>query len=264
MLDIDAQMKEVMLALLQLPLLGRPHAPKGISYNRWILCYSLKFMLGDIFHFLAAALCAQSRGRKRDREVIANPLFRCSCRHCSVIWGLRLRFMFYGPSPCAFLCALLRRPAGDKETLETVPELWPVLLKLLNEVFDAKFELYTPQLLPCSWRHFVELAITYKSKDAALWKLMHDVSPGRRVAQEFYLAESTLILSTRHGLKALGLESTFTGWPAEVKRAVVKRVVWNDPHLSKDAVLKIASQLLTQHEQSVKRRRLSETAGAQS
>jgi len=157
--------RTLMLALLKVPLLGRPAAAAELGFNRRVMCYSLKFVFSDLLHLLAAALCSKSRSRKHPLEVVGNPIFRCSCHRCQGVWVLRLQFMFFGPSPCALHTELAKKPLGHKPTLEATVDVWRSMLQEWNAFFASSFCLYTPQLLPCTWRHFIQLSEKWRDAD---------------------------------------------------------------------------------------------------
>ena len=71
--------------LLSVHLLGRP----GCKTASDMRGYRLKFMLNNLYVFMACATCAN-----RQEHPLWRPSAECKCRACSRLWHLRTTFMF--------------------------------------------------------------------------------------------------------------------------------------------------------------------------
>ncbi|CAJ1453282.1 unnamed protein product, partial [Effrenium voratum] len=116
--------------LLSVHLLGRP----GCKTASDMRGYRLKFMLNDLYVFMACATCAN-----RQEHPLWRPSAECKCRACSRLWHLRTTFMFWGPSP---LC-LARAMSGDadncREALDAAPARWTAFRTALQKHFKDQF-----------------------------------------------------------------------------------------------------------------------------
>ncbi|CAJ1457940.1 unnamed protein product, partial [Effrenium voratum] len=112
--------------LLSVHLLGRPGC-KTASDMRGC---RLKFMLNDLYVFMACATCAN-----RQEHPLWRPSAECKCRACSRLWHLRTTFMFWGPSPLCLACAMSGDADNCREALDAAPARWTAFRTALQKHF---------------------------------------------------------------------------------------------------------------------------------
>ena len=147
--DVDLlarSMEAVVVGFLGLDLLGRPTVRQDVSPAQCYHCYHGKFLLSDLYYLIATLLC--QRGQRL-------PSGRCDCARCQVLWHLRKTYMFFGPSPLAFHCALERKSTGDVTVNCRTVDVWRRMRELLEADLPGQWDLYIVQMLSCTWRVFL-------------------------------------------------------------------------------------------------------------
>ena len=177
-----------MSTLIQVPVLGRPSLASAVFEDQ-IQCYAMKFVLSDIYVFLASMMC-----ELRTSHRLWRPSSLCTCCSCARLWLLRTPFMFWGPSPLGLLCALRNRCASSVEDKRAAPELWQVLREALQVRFGIAVDLYCVQMLPCIWRRIV------RRNPAAPW-----TSPYRQAVESIWTRESARLEEAKAWLQHFGL-----------------------------------------------------------
>lgn len=218
-------MEGVMSALLKLELLGRPGLRPGVPFAETVHCYSLKFMLEDIFLLVAFAVC--EKARRAGGMAFACPSLRCPCRCCQRLMSLRLKYMFIGPAPRALFSALKMVSDGSAVIVTESLDLLRNLNFELNALFLTSFCLYIPQCLPCTWRRFLVLIDMFSHIPSSLISEQEWKTRFRRMADNILAAETTMIKNLRNELRRRGWEEEFDSWFPSTKQNVLRTVVWD-------------------------------------
>ena len=159
--QISSVLAQLRTLLLSVHLLGRP----GCKTASDMRGYHLKFMLNDLYVFMACATCAN-----RQEHPLWRPSAECKCRACSRLSHLRTTFMFWGPSPLCLACAMSGDADNCREALDAAPARWTAFRTALQKHFKVAPDLYFVQMLPCIWRHFVRMATRRRSAGQVTWK----------------------------------------------------------------------------------------------
>jgi hypothetical protein len=226
--------QRLMLHLLSLALVGRPRVSASLPFGRKICCYRLKFIFTDILFLVAAICCRRSRGRPafvahQLPQVPSSSPCRCPCIACGAVWRLREDFIFIGPSSHNLFFALRGHAAGHAPTMAGALDDCRLLRQFLCEVFSAKFDLYTPQLLPCSWRKWWR-------KSQCDQTVQVRTGP-REVQERLSEFERHAIRTVMAGLSRFGLAEHLWKMPAAAQRKFLTALVWSDPQLTKQHVI---------------------------
>ena len=144
---------ELMHAILQYDLLGRP----GVKMDRPVPeragCYAAKFVLDDCYWLIMCATCLNVK-RSCDGEV-THARARCPCLRCKLLLKVRQQCMFIGPAFRNLLMSLRGEGCSNKAKLEReAMDIGVRLLADLNDVCRSSFDLYALQFAPCIWGKF--------------------------------------------------------------------------------------------------------------
>ena len=228
--DVLARVMEALVdGFLGLDLLGRPTVWQTISPTERYQCYHAKFLLSDLYYLVATLLC--QRGQRL-------PSGRCDCAPCQVLRHLRKTYMFFGPSPFAFHCALERKSTGDKTVNCRTVAVWRRLRELLEVDLPGPWDLYIVQMLSCTWRVF--LATERKHADASEldFSTVSWVSVPRQLVVRVFQLESQRLHDLTQWISYLDLRAEFEMLSGPALHWLVDRVRLY-PNLRRDVLLKL-------------------------
>ena len=95
---------ELMHAILQYDLLGRPGVKVERPVEERAGCYAAKFPLDDCFWLIMCATCTNVK-RTCDGQVVHGRA-RCTCARCMLLLEVRQQCMFIGPAFRGLLASL--------------------------------------------------------------------------------------------------------------------------------------------------------------
>ena len=199
-----------------------------------ILVYVAKFPLSDMFILIAAILCRRAT-RPAPRAIAINVEERCQCVVCKCLFKLRLLYIFFGPSPRAFLSSLWRLKAGAHIADVRVIHIFRFFTTWTNSTFSTWLCLYFCQMLPCSWRHFLRLlrkcarAGSMDPRDDS-WLLP---SAWRQSRDQIYKLETERLCLMLDWLAVLGILGAFLELPAAARVHIFEKYSWGRrlPHV---------------------------------
>ena len=151
----QAEVNDLMSAILALPLLGRP-SQTNPTKARGLENYFGKNVLSRVWFMLAFLVCESGelrsqegpkRKSSRSREPREHRInSQCDCKPCGKLRYLRDNVSFFGPSPVTLFAQLRRSKQAS------LPETWRILRQHVAEHFENNVDLLLMQSLPCAWR----------------------------------------------------------------------------------------------------------------
>ena len=215
LLALEEAVKDFMYHLLGFDLLGRPASRDLLDGQARFRCYHLKFVWNDAYVLISSLLC--SRGRKLSST--------CGCLTCKTLWYVRCKFMFFGPSPLAFHCALMKKPPQTRAIEDSTVEVWRRMRRLFETAFTGVWDLYAVQMLPCIWRAFL-VALRKHGATQGPGEELHFqwVTDARRNAETVFELETMRKMEVDRWLTHFELAQEFNDLPADGQSRFIKEL----------------------------------------
>ena len=123
------------------------------------------------------------------------------------------------PKQCQEFVSLL----GDMLAIQdrrAAPTMWQIVLHALQEKFQCPFDLYVPQMMPCTWRHWLRIlrAINIDGASTA------GVTPYRKLCLDLWASETKGVLVAMAWLQSFDLVEDFRKLEGNKKQEFLKRV----------------------------------------
>jgi hypothetical protein len=216
-----------MSTLLDLDLLGRAGAAaQKLPFHLKVFVYALNFPLSDVYTLMHACSCQKVAHRAAPYTSYKSFPIRCSCPPCSMIHYLRRHYIFFGPSPRAMHCALMRECVGTRSVENITLDLFRKLLRWFNEAFAILLCLYILQMLPCIWRKFIRLVRQAERLRRKQWSILFASSKMRTVRLHIHALESDRINSAFDWLSHLEWLGKFWTCSKEKRLQILSRFRW--------------------------------------